>query len=110
MRWCLLFLLLAACGLKQPESERVRKTIASWDGALALTAVHWTRGDLPKHFVKDAAEAASEELSKQTYGHAAAHALAMAHGLDDAAERDDKNSAARIARELEAESKELQKQ
>jgi hypothetical protein len=109
MRRCLILcLLLAACGMKQPESERVRKTIASWDGALALTADSWTKGELPKHAVKNAAEAATEELSKQAYGHAAAHALALANDLKDAAEHDDRGAAARIARELEHDAKALQ--
>jgi hypothetical protein len=111
MRRCLaLCLLLAACGLKEPKDERVRKTIASWDGALALSAEHWAKGELPKHFVKNAAEAATEELSKQTYGHAAARALAMAAELKEAAERDDRNAAVRLSNELAKESKELQQQ
>ena len=109
MRWCLaLCLLLAACGAKQLEEERVRKTIASWDGALALTASAWTRGELPTHFVKDAAEAATEELSKQAHGHAAARALALADELKTAAEQDDRAAASRIAAALETESKALQ--
>jgi hypothetical protein len=111
MRWCLaLCLLLAACGTKQPEDERVRKTVASWDGALALAAGAWTRGELPKHFVKNAADAATEELSKQAHGHAAARALGLAAELKDAAEHDDRAAAARIAATLEKESKELQQQ
>lgn len=109
MRWCLaLCLFLAACGAKQPEDERVRKTIASWDGALALAAGAWTRGELPKHFVKNAAEAATEELSKQAHGHAAARALALAAELKDAAEHDDRAAALRIAAALEKESQALQ--
>lgn len=101
-------LLLVACGVKPPESERARKTIVSWDGALALTARAWTRGDLPKHFVKNGAEAATEEISKQAKGHAAARALALADELKDAAEHDDKAAAARVALALEQQAKELQ--
>jgi hypothetical protein len=109
MRWCLaLFLLLAACGAKEPQEERVRKTIASWDGALALTGAAWANGELPKHFVKNAAEAATEELSKQAYGHAAARALALADELKKAAENDDKAAAARLAATLEQEAKKQQ--
>jgi|GEM_PF-6327904 len=109
MRRCLaLCLLLVACGAKEPQSERVRKTIASWDGALALTASSWAKGDLPKHFVKDAAEAATEELSKQAYGHAAARALALADELKKAAENDDKSAGARLAATFEQEAKKQQ--
>jgi hypothetical protein len=109
MRRCLaICLLLVACGAKEPESERVRKTIASWDGVLALTAASWARGELPKHFVKDAAEAATEELSKQAYGHAAAHALALAGELKKAAENDDRSAGARLAALLEQEAKKQQ--
>ena len=109
MRWCLAFcLLLAACGTKEPEAERIRKTVASWEASLALTASSWARGDLPKHFVKNAAEAATEELSKEANGHAAARALALAHELEEAAEHDDRAAAARIASALQQQSKELQ--
>jgi hypothetical protein len=109
MRRCLIVcLLLAACGMKQPESKRVRKTVASWDASLALTATSWSKGDLPKHFVKNAAEAAVEELSKSAYGHAAAHALALANDLKEAAEHDDKAAASRISQALERDAKALQ--
>ena len=96
--------------MKEPEDERVRKTVASWDSALALTAAHWVRGELPKHFVKDAAEAATEELSKQAKGHDAARALALAAELKDAVEHDDRGAGARIGAALDKASKELQRQ
>ena len=109
MRWCLAFcIVLAACGMKEPESERVKKTIASWEASLALTANFYARGELPKHFVKNATEAATEELSKSTYGHAAARALALAHDLEDAAEHDDRSAATRAGNELDQEAKRLQ--
>jgi len=103
-----LCLILAACGMKQPEAEREKKTVASWDASLALTAGAWVRGDLPKHFVRNAAEAAGEELSKSTKGHDAARAIALAHQLQDAAERDDRAAGARLANALDAQAKELQ--
>jgi hypothetical protein len=106
MRWCLvLCLIFAACGAKPSEDERVRKTVASWDGALALAAGAWTRGELPKHFVRNAADAATEELSKQAHGPAASRALALAGQLKDAAEHDDRAAAARLAATLEKEAK-----
>ena len=108
MRRCLLvFLLLVACGTKPPEEERVRKTVASWDASLALAAGAWARGDLPKHFVRNAAEAAAEELSKEA-GPAAARALALAHELREAAEHDDRAAASRVASALEKQAKALQ--
>src|SRR3954467_2501313 len=101
MRRCLVIcLLLAACGIKQPEAEREKKTVASWDASLALTASAWARGDIPNHFVRNAAEAAKEELSKGATGHAAARAIALAHELQDAAEHDDRAAGARLANEL----------
>ena len=109
MRRCLAFcLLFVACGTKQPEDERIRKTVASWDASLALAASAWTRGELPKHFVRNAAEAATEELSKEANGHAAARALAIAHELQDAVEHDDRAAATRVASALDEQSKELQ--
>ena len=103
-----LLLLLAACGMKEPENERVRKTVASWDALLALAASSYARGELPKHFVKNATEAATEELSKQANGHAAARAIALAHDLQEAAEHDDISAATRVGNELDKEAKELQ--
>jgi len=109
MRWCLVIcVLLAACGMKQPEAEREKKTVASWDASLALTAGAWVRGDLPKHIVRNAAEAAVEELGKEAKGHDAARAIALAHELQEAAEHDDRAAAARLANELDAQAKELQ--
>lgn len=104
----LICLLLAACGMKQPEDEQEKKTVASWDASLALTADEWARGDLPGHFVKDAAGAAKEELSKKAKGHDAARAVALAHELEDAVERDDRGAANRLAAALSAQAKELQ--
>jgi len=101
-------LLLFACGTKPPEAERVRKTVASWDASLALAASAWARGDLPKHFVRNAAEAATEELSKEATGHDAARALALAHELREAAEHDDRAAASRLASALDAQAKALQ--
>ena len=86
----------------------MRKTIASWDASLALTASAWARGDLPTHFVRDAAEAATEELSKEATGHDAARALALAHELRDAAEHDDRAAGSRVASALEKQAKALQ--
>jgi hypothetical protein len=97
-----LCLLLAACGMKEPEQEREKKTIASWEASLALAAEGWTRGELPKHFVRNAAEAATEELSKEKN---AARAVALAHDLQDAVEHDDRAAAARIAGALEKDSR-----
>ena len=109
MRRCLVVcLLLVACGTKPPEAERVRKTVASWDASLALAASSWARGDLPKHFVRNAAEAATEELSKEATGHDAARALALAHELREAAEHDDRAAASRLASALDAQAKALQ--
>src|SRR5438067_762333 len=102
MRRCLAFcLLLVACGTKPPEDERIRKTVASWEASLALAASSWARGDLPTHFVKNSTEAATEELSKTAKGHAAARALALTHELQEAAERDDRAAANRLAGALE---------
>jgi hypothetical protein len=108
-------LLLLACGTKQPEAERARRSVASWDASLALAASSWTRGELPKHFIRNAAEAAVEELSKEAGGtvppdvtHASARAIALAHELEEAVEHDDFNAALRVANALEAQSKALQ--
>jgi hypothetical protein len=113
MRRCLIVcLLLAACGLKEPEDERVRKSIASWEASLALTANSFARGELPKHFLKNAAEAATDELSKEKVPpkltHAAARALALADQLKNAAEHDDPSAATRAGNALDKEAKELQ--
>ena len=109
MRRCLaVCLLLVACGTKPPEAERVRKTVASWDASLALTASSWARGEVPKHFIRHAAEAATEELSKKTTGHDAARALALAHELREAVEHDDRAAASRLASALDAQAKALQ--
>jgi hypothetical protein len=107
-RWLVICLLLAACGMKQPEAEREKKTVASWDASLALTARYWTRGEVPKHFARHAAEAATEELSKNAKSQAAARTIALAHDLEDAIERDDRAAGSRIAVELDAQSKALQ--
>src|SRR3954451_22234894 len=109
MRCCLVIcLLLAACGTKEPEAEREKKTVASWDASLALTASSWARGELPKHFVRNAAEAAVEELGKAAKGHDAARAIALAAELKDAAEHDDRTAGSRLAKALDAQAKELQ--
>jgi hypothetical protein len=77
------FLLLAACGMKPPKAEIEKKTVASWEATLALAAEAYERGDVPKHIVRNVAEAASEEISKEAKGHEAARALAAAHDLEE---------------------------
>ncbi|HEV2720432.1 MAG TPA: hypothetical protein VG323_10480 [Thermoanaerobaculia bacterium] len=94
-------LLVAACGLKQPQEQREKRTVQSWAASLALAGDAWTRGELPKHFVRNAAEAAVEELTKSAKGHDAARVIALGHQLEDAVERDDRAAAARIAIDLE---------
>lgn len=107
-RSLVILLLLAACGTKQPEAERIRKTVASWDASLALTGSSWARGELPDHFVRNATEAATEELTKDAQGHDAARAVALAHDLEDAVEHSDRAAAARVANELDRQAKALQ--
>jgi len=97
----LIALLLAACGTKQTPDQREKKTVQSWEASLALAGDAWTRGELPKHFVRNAADAAVEELSKNAKGHEAARAIALAHQLEEAVERDDRAAAGRIAIDLE---------
>ena len=94
--------------MKEPEQEHEKKTIASWNASLALTASSWARGEVPSHFARHAVEAATEELGKEALGHAAAPTIALAHDFQEAVERDDRAAAARIARELDAQSKALQ--
>ena len=80
-----LALLLAACGTKPPEAELEKKTVASWEATLALARDAYQRGDIPKHIVRNVAEAATEEISKEAKGHEAARALAAAHDLEEQA-------------------------
>jgi hypothetical protein len=86
MRRVLVFaLLLAACGTKPPEAEVEKKTVASWEATLELTRDAYQRGDIPKHIVRNVAEAATEEISKEAKGDEASRALAAAHDLEEQA-------------------------
>ena len=78
-------LLLAACGTKPPEAELEKKTVDSWEATLNLARNAYERGDVPKHIVRNVAEAATEEISKEAKGHDAARALAAAHDLEEQA-------------------------
>ena len=78
-------LLLAACGTKPPEAEVEKKTVASWEATLELTRDAYQRGDIPKHIVRNVAEAATEEISKEAKGDEASRALAAAHDLEEQA-------------------------
>ncbi|HKS25838.1 MAG TPA: hypothetical protein VJZ76_23810 [Thermoanaerobaculia bacterium] len=78
-------LLLAACGTKPPEAELEKKTVDSWKATLALTRDAYQRGDIPKHIVRNVAEAATEEISKDAKGDEASRALAAAHDLAEQA-------------------------
>jgi len=98
-RYLAFCLLLVACGMKPPEEEREKKTIDSWEASLAFAAEAWTRGEVPKHVVRNVADAATEEISKDAKGHAAARVLALARDLKEAVEHDDRAAAARKARE-----------
>ncbi|HEY6141694.1 MAG TPA: hypothetical protein VI670_28365 [Thermoanaerobaculia bacterium] len=80
-----LALLLAACGTKPPKAELEKKTVDSWEATLALARDAYRRGDVPKHIVRNVAEAATEEISKEAKGHEAARALAAAHDLEEQA-------------------------
>ncbi len=78
-------LLLAACGTKPPEAQMEKKTVDSWEATLNLARNAYERGDVPKHIVRNVAEAATEEISKEAKGHEAARALAAAHDLEEQA-------------------------
>jgi hypothetical protein len=111
----LIALLALACGMKEPDAERVRKSVASWDASLALTAGSWIAHHVPGHFVRNAVEAAVDEVSKDVAAKvppevvtASAHTLALAHQLQEAVEHEDRGAALRVQRELEQRAKELQ--
>ena len=82
----LMAFLALACGMKEPDAERVRKSVASWDASLALAASSWIAHQVPGHFVRNAVEAAVDEVSKEVAGKvpprvvdASAHTIALAY-------------------------------
>jgi len=109
-------LLLALACHKPPDSEQLRKSVVSWSSSLELTAHHWLAGQLPDRFVGTITEGAVDELGNQSRSSqsippqltaAAAHAIALAHELDDAVERHDRGAVARDEQQLAAIAKEL---
>lgn len=110
----LVALLALACGLKEPDDERVRKSVASWDASLALTASSWIAHHVPDHFVRDAVEAAVDDVSKDVAGkvpaevvNASAQTIVLAHQLQGAVEHDDRGAALRVERELQQQAEAL---